>query len=319
MRTPDVWSLAAAAPGAATEAVIGRFYTWLATSGLEMLIWILGGMLVIRLIRWSANRYATRVEARFHESDEIVQSEDSKHRRAVVDVIAWTLIVIVVIVVVIHALGLFKIPIAGLAAPGAVLGAALGFGAQKVVQDVLAGFFVVAERQYGYGDMIRLTVTGGSTAEGTVEDVTLRMTRLRTGDGEVVTVPNGQVLMATNLSKDWARAVVDVPVPADADIGRVNETLDHVGEEFYHNRRWHELMLDAPSALGVISIELDSVTVRMVARTLPGKQFDVSRALRASIVQALARQGITVAPGHEITAAGGPPATMAGDIGHGES
>lgn len=317
MPTPDLWSLPA--PGYATEAALGRLYTWLATSGLEMLIWIIGGMLVIRLIRWSANRYADRVEARFHESDLIVQSEDSKHRRAMVDVIAWTLIVIVVIVVIIHALSLFKIPIAGLAAPGAVLGAALGFGAQKVVQDVLAGFFVVAERQYGYGDMIRLTATAATTAEGTVEDVTLRMTRLRTSDGEVVTVPNGQVVMATNLSKDWARAVVDVPVPADADIGRVNDTLDHVGEQFYQNPRWHDLLLDAPSALGVISIELDSVTVRMVARTLPGKQFDVSRALRATIVQALATQGISVAPGHEVQAAGGPPATMAGETRNADS
>ncbi len=295
----------------ATEAVLGRFYVWMATNGLEILIWILGGLLVIRFIRWGAEKYASRVESQFHNSDLIVQTEDAKHRRALVDVVAWTLIVVVAIIVIIRMLGILGVPITGLTGPGAVIGAALGFGAQRVVQDVLAGFFVVAERQYGYGDVVSLTVTGNGEADGTVEDVTLRMTKLRTGDGEVITVPNGQIIKATNLSKDWARAVVDVPVPAEADIGLVNETLDRVGTDFFEKPRWHDLLLDAPSPLGVIDLELDSVTVRMVARTLPGKQFEVSRALRISIVRALAREGITVAPGRDAQAGGGPPATLA--------
>lgn len=301
------------APGA-TQAVIGRFYEWAATTGLEILIWILGGLLVIRFIKWGAEGYAARLKTQFDSSDLIVQSEDAKHRRALVDVVAWTLIVIVVIIEIIRILVVLGVPITGLAGPGAVLGAALGFGAQRIVQDILAGFFVVAEKQYGYGDVVSLSVTGGA-AEGTVEDVTLRMTKLRTGEGEVITVPNGQIIKATNLSKDWARAVVDVPVPADADIALVNETLDRVGDSFYAQRQWHDLLLDSPSPLGVTDLELDSITVRIVARTLPGKQFDVSRALRIDIVRALAREGITVAPGREAQAGGGPPATLAGEVG----
>lgn len=300
----------ALAPGA-TDAVIGRFYRWMATSGLEIFIWIVGALLIIRLIRWSANKYASRVEAQFTNSDLIVQSEDTKHRRAVVDVVAWTLIVIVAIIVILHSLSVLGVPITGLAGPGAVIGAALGFGAQRVVQDILAGFFVVAEKQYGYGDVVSLNCTSATVAEGTVEDVSLRATKLRTSEGEVITVPNGQIITATNLSKDWARAVVDVPVPAEADINLVNDTLSEVGERFYENTAWHDLLLDAPSPLGVTNLELDSVTVRMVTRTLPGKQFDVSRALRIEIVQALAREGITVAPGREVQAASGPPATFA--------
>ncbi|GAB90356.1 mechanosensitive ion channel family protein [Gordonia rhizosphera] len=301
------------APGA-TQTVIGRFYVWCATDGLEIVIWILAGLLIIRFIRWGAEGYAARQMTQFDQSDEIVQSEDAKHRRALVDVVSWTLIVVVAIVVGLAILVILGVPISGLAGPGAVLGAALGFGAQRVVQDILAGFFVVAEKQYGYGDVVNLTTTGNGVAEGTVEDVTLRMTRLRTGEGEVITVPNGQIIKATNLSKDWARAVVDVPIPADADIALVNETLDRVGDEFYEQEQWHDLLLDSPSPLGVIDLELDSITVRMVARTLPGKQFEVSRALRIEIVQALAGEGITVAPGR-VEAGGGPPATMADDVG----
>ncbi len=306
--------LLAAAPSP-TELLIGRVYVWLATSGLEIVIWILGAVLLARVIRWVAGKYAARVETRFSTSDLIVQTEDAKHRRALVDVVAWTLIVGIAIVVVIHILGVFGIPLSGLTGPTAVIGAALGFGAQRIVQDILAGFFVVAEKQYGYGDVVNLTVTGNAPAEGTVEDVTLRVTKLRTTEGEVITVPNGQIIKATNLSKDWARAVVDVPVPSEADIGLVNDTLDRVGHQFYELPRWHDILLDAPSSLGVINLELDSITVRMVTRTLPGKQFEVGRALRVHIIRALAREGIMVPAGREVQAAGGPPATLADQTG----
>lgn len=268
---------------------------WLATKGLNILIWILGGILLVRFVRWIGDRYDLRVDKRFHRSDAIVQSEDAKHQRALVDVVVWTVIAMIVVVVVLHILSVFGVRFSALVGPSAVVGAALGFGAQRIVQDVLAGFFIVAERQYGYGDVVNLTITSASVAEGTVEDVTLRVTRLRTSDGEMIIVPNGQILKVNNLSREWARAVVDVPVPADADITVVNETLTAVGKAFYRDPHWHRLLLDAPAPLGVTNLELDSLTVRMVARTLPGKQFDVSRALRVRIVQGLARSGITVA------------------------
>lgn len=306
--------LAATSPQNATEQLIGSIYVWLVTNGLQMVTWVLGGLIVIRLIRWSAAKYAARVDSSFHNSDLIVQTEDTKHRRALVDVVAWVLIVVVIAIVLIRFLVILNVPITGLTGPGAVIGAALGFGAQRVVQDILAGFFVVAEKQYGYGDVVSLMVTGGQNADGTVEDVTLRVTKLRTSEGEVITVPNGQIIKATNLSKDWARAVVDVPVPAKADIGLVNETLDRVGREFYATARWHDLLLDTPSSLGVTDLELDAITVRIVARTLPGKQFEVSRALRVSIVRALAAEGITVAAGHDAQSGAAPPATLADTV-----
>lgn len=262
---------------------------------MNILIWILGGILLVRFVRWIGDRYDLRVDKRFHRSDAIVQSEDAKHQRALVDVVVWTVIAMIVVVVVLHIVSVFGVRFSALVGPSAVVGAALGFGAQRIVQDVLAGFFIVAERQYGYGDVVNLTITSASVAEGTVEDVTLRVTRLRTSDGEMIIVPNGQILKVNNLSREWARAVVDVPVPADADITVVNETLTAVGKAFYRDPHWHRLLLDAPAPLGVTNLELDSLTVRMVARTLPGKQFDVSRALRVRIVQGLARSGITVA------------------------
>ena len=296
--------------GPESESIIGRFYVWLVTDGLEILLWILAAAIVIRFIRWNADRYGARVEDEFQDSDQIVRTERTKHMRAVVQVVSWVFIVIVALICGVHIMGVFNIPITGLVGPGAVLGAALGFGAQRVVQDLLAGFFEVTEKQYGYGDVVSLMVTGGGFADGTVEDVTLRVTKLRTSDGEMVTVPNGQIIKATNLSKDWARAVVDVPIPAEADIGRVNDILEEVGQEFFDDPRMHRLMLDAPTPLGVIDLELEAITVRMVARTLPGKQFEIARALRILIVRRLAAEGITVALGREVQAQSAPPATL---------
>ncbi|MFW0792436.1 mechanosensitive ion channel family protein [Gordonia sp. CPCC 205515] len=304
---PDPFLLAAGPVGTIG---LDRLIQWLATDVLEAVLWVLGGAITIRFIGWAAHRYARRIDAEFDDSDMLVRTERAKHQRAVVDVLRWALVCAVIFVVVLMIFGAFGVPISGLVGPGAVLGAALGFGAQRVVQDILAGFFIVTEKQYGYGDVVRLTLTSAVVAEGTVEDVTLRITKVRTSDGEVESVPNGQIIKATNLSKDWARAVVDIPIPSEADIAHVNDVLEDVGKDFFADKRFHDRLLDPPAPLGVIDLELDAITVRMVARTLPGMQFEISRALRIRIVGRLAAEGITVPAGREVQTASAPPATL---------
>jgi small-conductance mechanosensitive channel len=192
-------------------------------------------------------------------------------------------------------IGLLGVPLAGFVAPATVVGVALGFGAQRVVQDLLAGFFVIAERQYGFGDLIRISVIGVSTPVlGTVEDVTLRVTTVRSANGEVVITPNGQIVQVTNLSRDWARAVIDVPVAATEDVTKVSDLLKEVGLAAFADDELHSLLLDAPTVMGVESIEVDQFKIRLVARTLPGKQFEVSRALRLRITRTLSQAGINL-------------------------
>ncbi|MGH3634613.1 MAG: mechanosensitive ion channel family protein, partial [Mycobacterium sp.] len=174
----------------------------------------------------------------------------------------------------------------------------LGFGGRGVIEDLLGGFFIIAEKQYGFGDLVRLELASTAVAEGTVEDVTLRVTRLRSSEGEVSTIGNGKVVKATNLSKDWARAVIDIPVPTTADLGVVSDVLHQECESARDDELLGQLLLDAPSVMGVESIQVDTVNLRMVARTLPGRQFEAGRKLRALAVRALARAGIvTVADG----------------------
>jgi moderate conductance mechanosensitive channel len=268
---------------------------WLSGRGLEIVLIILGSVLLARFVAWVGTRVTTRIDAAATGGDALVRSEAAKHRHSLTQVITWTLVVLIYAIAVFFVLDRAGIPIGGLVAPATVLGVGLGFGAQRIVGDVLAGFFLITERQYGFGDVVAITVNGGGDpAEGTIEDVTLRVTRLRSANGEVITLPNGQIVKVVNLSRDWARAVVDVPVPTSVDVSRVNDILRRVGAEAFRDQRLRPLLLDPPSVMGVETIDLEQVNVRMVARTLPGKQFDVGRDLRARVVLAFREEGLNL-------------------------
>lgn len=189
----------------------------------------------------------------------------------------------------------FGVNLVTLVAPATVLGAALGFGAQKIVQDFLSGFFILAERQYAYGDIVELTTSTGVTS-GTVEDVTLRITRLRNLDGEAVIVPNGQIITAINQSQDWARAVIDVPVPNNADMDKAHEVLAQVCRDIIEDDRVGEYILDEPTVMGVQSIRLEQTVIRLLARTKPGMQWEVGRRMRAVILRRFRAEGINLDP-----------------------
>jgi small conductance mechanosensitive channel len=268
---------------------------WLRGSGLEIVLLVLGAVLLTRFATWLGGVITARIDANASGGDALVRSEEAKHRHALTQVLTWASLVLVYCVTAVLIVQKLGVPITGLVAPAAVAGVALGFGAQRLVQDLLAGFFIITERQYGYGDVISIAGIGMPVGViGTVEDVTLRVTTVRTQNGEVIITPNGSIVQLTNLSRGWARAVVDVPVPVSVDVNRVSDILRRVGDEAFADEGLHPLLLDPPSVMGVQSIEVDQFQVRVVARTLPGKQFDVGRALRARIAAAFLREGIHV-------------------------
>jgi moderate conductance mechanosensitive channel len=269
--------------------------TWLSGRGLEIVLIVLGVILLTRFATWFKTTITARIDGKDLASDAMVRSEAAKHRLALAQVLTWTALVVVYCVSGIQIAERLGVPTSSLVAPAAVAGVALGFGAQRLVQDLLSGFFIIAERQYGFGDLISIAgpwVPGG--VMGTVEEVTLRVTKIRTANGEVVITSNGNIAQVTNLSRDWARVVVDVPVPLTADISHISEILRQVGREAYADAVLHPQLLDTPSVMGVESIEVDQIHVRVVARTLPGRQFHVGLALRGRIAAALRQEGIQV-------------------------
>ena len=270
----------------------GDLRDWLLTSGLHIVMLLIGAVLAARFVNWIARRVTQRLDEGFVESDALVRSEASKHRQTVASLVSWVVVVLICIGVAVQLADILNVSVRGFVAPATVVGAALGFGAQQLVKDLLSGFFIILERQYGFGDLVTLTIVSATEASGTVENVTLRVTRLRSSDGELFTIPNGQIVKTVNLSKDWARAVVDIPVQASADLSVINDTLREACEHALEDKLLGELLLDAPTVMGVESIEVDVVTLRLVARTLPGKQFEAGRRLRAVVVRALARVGV---------------------------
>ncbi|MFD9092358.1 mechanosensitive ion channel family protein [Streptomyces collinus] len=189
-------------------------------------------------------------------------------------------------------LSTFKINLAPLLASAGVAGVAIGFGARNLVTDFLSGVFMILEDQYGVGDVIDAGV-----ASGEVIEVGLRVTKLRGADGEIWYVRNGEVKRIGNLSQGWATAGVDVTVKAGEDLDRVKATLDEVAEKMTKEEPWNELLWGPVEVLGLDSVLIDSMVVRVTARTMPGKSVTVERELRWRIKRAFDAASIRIVGG----------------------
>jgi small conductance mechanosensitive channel len=185
---------------------------------------------------------------------------------------------IIIVVATLLALPEFGFNITPLAAAAGLASLALGFGGQYLVRDLISGFFIAFEDQYVVGDTVRI-----GQSVGRVEHVTLRRTVLRDAQGSLVSIPNGQIAEVANLSRDWSQAFVDVTIPADESVSRALASLEQVAREFRADPDWSAALVDGPRALGVESLAIAGVTLRMQVRTAPLRKDDVARELRRRI------------------------------------
>jgi len=206
-------------------------------------------------------------------------------------------------VIIIGDMGLNLAPVL---ASTAVLGVAIGFGAQNLVQDFLAGIFMLLEDQYGVGDVVSV-----GTTTGTVEGVSLRITRMRDVNGVVWHIRNGTIKKAGNESQGWARAVVDFPVPYQHDIPQVRQLMARTAEEMFREPAWHEIILEEPEVWGVQSLSSDAVLMRVTARTVPLRQWEVQRELTERLKIALDANGSLAGIPARAAGAGAPPGPSA--------
>jgi small conductance mechanosensitive channel len=182
----------------------------------------------------------------------------------------------------ITALGEVGLDLAPLIAGAGIAGIALGFGAQSLVKDCIAGLFMLIEDQYGVGDVVDL-----DEATGVVERISLRTTVLRSLDGTVWHVPNGEVSRVGNLSQLWSVAVVDVDVAYDCDLTAAREVILDGARRLVESEPWSDVVLDEPQVLGVEALAADGITLRMTVKVEPGAQWGLQRALREAIKAAL--------------------------------
>jgi moderate conductance mechanosensitive channel len=246
---------------------------------------------VTRVRRWRASRRATDAVAVGQPGAALIEERRRQRLRALDTILTSAISVVVFSIVGLQVLTDMDIDLTPLLASASVAGVAIGFGAQSMVKDYLAGILMLIEDQYGVGDVINI-----GDVTGTVEAVSLRTTRIRDVGGVVWHIPNGSISHVGNESQGWARAVIDYPIPYSADLARVRPVLDDAATEMWRDERWRDVMLEKPEVWGAQEISADDVTMRVVVKTYPLRQWELEREMRSRIKSALDAAGITPEP-----------------------
>jgi moderate conductance mechanosensitive channel len=285
-------------PVSVDETVVSRWSRitdWLTDSGLKIVAIIVFAIVATQIVSFIARRQTRKLDAERRKTGAEINTTATlgAHRQALVGAVRWGINFSIVFVSTIWVLIELSLPASALVPLASVVAAGLGFGAQQIVGDVLAGMFILSERQFGVGDLVRvgpLSMVGW--VEGYVEEVTLRVTKLRSLDGDLVTIANGELRQTVNASRDWARMVVIVPFDRDVDLELVTLRLDAIGEELGSDPLWSPLLIEAPSVAGLDDLSASTVQLRMVGRTLPAQQWKVARELRQRIARVLREMNI---------------------------
>ena len=264
--------------------MIEERFNRLLEAGLEVLPSLLLTALVALLALWLVRRLAARVTVAQGFTRRAVRTDTL--RGALVS----ALTVVIYVVVGAAILGELGVNVAALLAGVSILGLSVSFGAQSLVKDVITGFFVLLEDQYGVGDVIR--INGGAGLSGAVESLNLRVTVLRDLDGTVHVIPNSEIKTVSVLSKDWARVVGDIDVPHDYPLEDALETLLQVANGLHDDPAWQSKFLEPPEMLGVQTLSPTSVTIRVLMKVGPKEQWGVAREFKRRAKNALERLGI---------------------------
>jgi moderate conductance mechanosensitive channel len=221
------------------------------------------------------------------ESSPLLNERRQQRAETLASVLKSTVTFVLGVMAILMVLDTVGIPIAPFLASAGIAGVALGFGAQALVKDFLSGVFMLAEDQYGVGDVVDL-----GDASGTVEAVGLRVTRLRDVKGTVWYVRNGEILRVGNQSQGWARAVVDVSVAYGEDLTHAQEVLQRIADAMVAEDAWKVLVIDAPEVWGVEQMAADGIVLRVVVKTKPMQQWAVQRELLRRTKGAFDAEGI---------------------------
>jgi moderate conductance mechanosensitive channel len=246
-------------------------------------IWLLA-WLAYRLVRLAAHR----IELAVDDGDDSVTTLRERRGQTIAQLLRSVGRVVILTIALLLTLNLF-INIGPLLAGAGILGLAVSFGAQSLVKDVISGFFILVENQFAIGDVIE--VAGKS---GVVEKMTLRVVVLRDGEGAMHVVPNGEIKVASNKTRGWSRAVVDVGVGYDEDIDRALGIVRDEASQLATDRVWSPQLDGAPEVLGIESLGDSSIVIRTLIRTQPGSQWGLAREFRRRIKNRFDRDGVEI-------------------------
>ena len=302
------------------ERTCNQVYDWTGNAQLahaaDLVIGVPASLLLIAVIglvvRWLLHRLVDRVVSRAEEgvlpdrlsrmsigrsaeSSESARSRRMQRARTMGDLLKSIITGVVVAIVVTMILAELNYDIGPIIASAGIVGVALGFGAQNLVKDFFAGIFMIFEDQLGVGDSVDL-----GEASGTVEAVSLRVTRLRDVNGTVWYVRNGEILRVGNQSQNWARTVLDVSFPYREDVARVRRVLQDVADELWHDEDFDHVIIEQPEVWGIEAVTADAITMRVTLKTAPLEQWRVAREMRARIKARFDAEGISAPYAHTV-------------------
>jgi small conductance mechanosensitive channel len=304
---------------------------WFVERPLKILFLFLVAFVVNRLVRRAIRRGVARMvadredervareeqevgadlgeKAAFKSGQLLAHADRSKQRAETLgSVFESTASVVIYSIAVLMALSEFDINLGPLIAGAGIAGIALGFGAQAIVRDFLAGTFMLIEDQYGVGDVVDL-----GDATGVVEEVSLRTTRIRDVEGTVWYFPNGEVLRVGNKSQQWARSVLDIEVAYETDIDHARRVILEAAASVWRDQLEKATILEEPEIWGIERFGENAVAIRLVVKTEPGEQWAASREIRQRLKKAFDAEGIVIPfPQRVVWQASGEPAPAAG-------
>lgn len=245
--------------------------------------------LAVVIVAWIAYRcvkgLTKRLQAHF---DKDVPDPRGQRAETIISLLNSTAGVAIAIAAILTVLSFF-VAIGPLLAGVGVAGLAISFGAQSLVKDIISGFFIVVENQFGVDDIVEI-----NGKAGVVERMTLRVVMLRDVEGVLHIIPNGSITVVSNRTREWSRAVLDVGVAYKENVDDVIRVMRDVGKQLWEDREWQVKLTEEPAVWGVEALGDSSVNIRLVASTQPGRQWEVRRELRRRIKNRFDAEGIEI-------------------------
>ncbi len=264
-------------------------WPWMQDKGFFIIGILLGTWVLSRFM----NRIITRVVRKMVPKGSFVsESEELKREDTLINISQNFFGIFIWIAAILGALQIIGVPVGPLITGAGIIGVAIGFGSQSLVKDVINGLFIIAENQFRIGDVI--SVDSNNHYHGTVEGMTLRVTKIRQLDGTIHYIPNGEINIASNKSKDYSMVDLKINVGYDTKIDHVQEVVDEVGREIFNDPEFQSNMIEAPYFLRVDNLSDYAITVRILGKVYPKKQFLIAGELRKRLKRAFEARDIEI-------------------------
>ncbi len=267
------------------EYLLDLLITKVIPHALTIILILIGVAAAFKFIRMVGEKIIHYTE----DDDRLSVSEREKRAQTLVNIISHTSQIIVIVIAVLMICREFGVNVTPLLTGAGIIGVAVGFGAQSLIKDVLTGFFILMENQYRVGDVVKI-----AGLAGLVEKINLRTTVLRDLQGVVHVIPNGNISTVSNMTFTWSRCVLDIGVAYKEDLDHVTRILESEGEKMMNEPEWRKFIMEKPTVLGVEEFAESQITLRVLIKTVPLKQWDVARNFRGRVKKAFDREDIEI-------------------------